>query len=191
MKNRLEARYLRNVNAVRVGSANVDAVREVLRVGGIEVVATVVFAADDFKFSRCGGDDSTITVVASVAGGRRVLLSCPNVGGLLVQRGHTTLQVACTSPRHSLAPSGGIAQLQATLKRARPLYATKVAAIVVGAADDFELLLRGGCVADFVKRVLVFASGAIARGLAGEDGCGHERARSQSGCDEEGLERHG
>jgi hypothetical protein len=101
--------YLRDVNAVCVGSANVDAVCEVLGVGSSKIVATVVLAADDLEVPRRSREDSTIAVVAAVAGGRGVLSGGPNVGGLLIQGGYTTLQVTCTCPRYSFAPSSGIA----------------------------------------------------------------------------------
>lgn len=84
------------------------------------------------------------------------------MAGILVESRDAALQVASASPGHSLAQSVGIAQLQAALKSAGPLDVADVASVVVGAADDFELLVRGGLVAERIAGVLVGASGASA-----------------------------
>jgi hypothetical protein len=182
--------YLRDVNALRIGSADVDAVCEVLGVGSIEVVATVVLAADDLEVAGRSREDKTITVDGAVASGRSGSLRGPNVGSVLVQGRHATFQVACTCPGHSLALRVGIAQLQAPLEGAGPFNVTKVATVVVGSTDNFELLLRGSSVEELVEGVLVRTSWASGGGLARQDSCAHQRACSQSRGDEDSLERH-
>lgn len=179
---------LRNINALVISSAGVDAVREGHTVERKQIAVLVFAAADDLEVTRSGRVGLTVagTVLASWG---KVLLSSPDIG-IEAERRNRVLEVASTV----IVGKGGtlcvsIAQIRAALEVRDPLDSLQVATPVVGTTGHVVGVSVGLLEVESCSLSLACARGAGGLTL-GERGRIDQRTGGQCGGKNDRLDRH-